>query len=337
MSIEFKLLDISTFADQVRVHNQVFTPVTESYWNKKHYLNPIANSLIFGAFINNELVGINCFQPYIYKYGGNDIRVLQSCESGVLKEYQGKGVWSKLMSYAYKHILEYNKYDVLIGFPNYRTSYGGFLKMGWTEELTMVNYVMVNNVKVFANTFICDNLFIRLLSQILNVQKAIISIRYLINKNKIFIKKCAPAELFWDINRNILQVTKDSIFLDWKLSYKNCSCINIIYNKQIVGSCIYGIIQHKGVPVIIINKISLKEGSSISKNNIIAAISRYISKKHRNAAYIRTWALPEDDSLNGILKSLLYKQMNHPNPFITKHINKDYSHLKWDISLLDLD
>lgn len=336
MSVEIKLLDISSLSDQLKVYTSVFGDVSESYWIDKHYHNPYGRSLIFGAYINNILVGINCFQPYVYGYSNIKFRVLQSCESGVLKEYQGKGIWSKLMSFAYDYILKYGQYDMLIGFPNYLTSYSGFIKQGWQKQFTMINYVMINNVKVFAKAFIGKNFIVYFFSYLLLLQKLIINIRYYCSKNRISISQCKPSDVSLNTNINVLHVAYDAKFLEWKVLYKKFKCIKVCYNGENIAYCIYGTTRHKEVPVITINKLSYIENSPISLANIMASICKFISKDQPKAAYVRTWAMP-DDLMNKLLKSLFFKKMSHPNPFITKYIHNDISSLKWDISLLDLD
>ena len=66
--IALTLLDERSIEKQVLVYRAAFElsiSLEENLikWKKKHYENPLGNSLIVGAFINEELVGMNAYMP----------------------------------------------------------------------------------------------------------------------------------------------------------------------------------------------------------------------------------------------------------------------------------
>mgnify|MGYP003290494663 CR=1 FL=1 len=62
--ISVKLLDDATIDMQVLLYQSAFNHICDfeierKNWMLKHYGNPIRNSFIFGAFIEDKLVGMN--------------------------------------------------------------------------------------------------------------------------------------------------------------------------------------------------------------------------------------------------------------------------------------
>ena len=117
MDFEIKALDRNTLPDQLGVYRAAFN-ATKGYeennavWIKKHYENPLGDSLVFGAYYEGKLVGMNAYMPVEYQYQGAIIPMLQSCESGVLPEFQGKGIWSKVVRYAIDYIFQNTKFII---------------------------------------------------------------------------------------------------------------------------------------------------------------------------------------------------------------------------------
>lgn len=317
--VEFKLLNRDTFDEQCHVYSMAFghkNKEIHNHWQKKHYDNPLGNSLIFGAYLDNKLVGINCFQPCTYKINGEILKVFQSCESGVLPECQGKGIWGKLMKFAESYIRTNTDCDVLIGFPNYRNSYPGFKKMSWNTICIMNNYLLINNAKSFFNALLPGKKSLHsILSPFLNLQKSLIKV---FNKNKLHIESISNNKLIWNNANNEISINLSGNDLNWKIDYKNLSCLEIKnQDNDILATCIYGLSKYKSEDIICIHKIDFTSNMQISKKIVLASLCNYLSKQYSSIAFIRIWIMP-DDELNKLFKNLLFLRTNHPNPFIVK-------------------
>ena len=109
MDIKLIIMDDSTIDQQVDLYRSAFNH-TEDFecikkkWIIKHYKNPIHNSFIFGAYYEDKLVGMNAYLPTKFVCNGEQVLCVQSCESAVDPDFQGRGIWSKVVKYALDYL-----------------------------------------------------------------------------------------------------------------------------------------------------------------------------------------------------------------------------------------
>lgn len=106
----------------IEVFNTIFNVDYNLEWFDWKYCNSIyGDSYLVLAFDGGKLIGIRGFWR-------NDIEgeSYQPCDTGVLREYRGRGVFTKSSKVALEHLDKYFIYN----FPN-ENSYPGYLKIGW--------------------------------------------------------------------------------------------------------------------------------------------------------------------------------------------------------------
>lgn len=331
------LLDELSLDQQILVYKQAFNNSTEiselrSLWKKKHYQNPYGNSLIFGVFIDGELAGMNAYMPYSFCYNGKEIRCLQSCESGVSPNYQGKGIWGRIVRYAVDYVFTNTEYEFIFGFPNYRNSYPGFVKMRWDTVGQMNNYVMVNNASNFIKS-ISSNRILPLFSFPLLFQKVLIKIK---STKRLSVTDCSIDDLLWINSSNTVYVNPSLNWIKWKKDYKKQSTIAVKENNLLLATCIYVQESYNNQHFIRIDNITFSEAARSMHSTILATLICNLFKKCPKSAFIRVWA-KDGDYLNRLFKKLFFLKSSHPNPFIIKSPNNQYNGLKWNLSFYDLD
>ncbi len=340
MDIEIKQLDRDTLSDQLMVYRAAFSSSKDydenkAMWVRKHYENPLGDSLVFGAYSDGKLAGMNSYMPVDYMYQGEVIPLLQSCESGVLPEFQGKGIWSKVVRYAIDHILHETEYHGVIGFPNYNNSYLGFKKMGWETLLEMENHVLINSSKAFADNIFKERKILKRLGRLGFLQR--IGVVFTgCGYGKYSIGPCGTGDLVWDDRDDTLTVTHTEELLEWKKRYKGIKTIAIRKDAKTLGTCIYSIGDYNGAKIVKLEKCCVPEASTISLKKAIALFCKYLQRQHPDAAFIRVWTMPDSD-WSSALKKLFFIKSSHPNPFIIKQKGNEISNKQWNLSFFDLD
>jgi hypothetical protein len=340
MVIEIRQLDKSSLSDQLAVYRAAFNPTkvydeNREMWVKKHYENPTGDSLVFGAYCDGKLAGMNSYMPVEYAYQGETIPMLQSCESGVMPEFQGKGIWSKVVCYAIDFILKETKYQAVIGFPNYVNSYPGFKKMGWETLFEMENYVMINSAKVLADSVFKNRQFFRLLGRFSFLQRIGIFLKGCCS-SKYKVDECGVEDLIWEDKPDVLSVTHTMELIDWKKAYKGIKAIAIKKDNRIQATCIYSLSDYDGSRIVKLEKCCVSRDSSITLKAATALLCKYLLTQHPDAAFVRVWAMPNSEWAQA-LKGLFFVKSSHPNPFIIKEEGNTFSKMKWDLSFFDLD
>lgn len=340
MNIEIKPLDKSTLQEQLRVYRAAFNPTKDyednyAIWGRKHYENPQGDSLVFGAYCDGVLVGMNSYMPVDYMYEGKVLPLLQSCESGVIPEFQGKGIWSKVVRFAIDYILKETNYLAVIGFPNFINSYPGFKKMGWETLLEMENYVMINNSKAFATNVFRDRKALKAFGRMGFLQRAGVVLSSL-NYGRYEIGECETEDLIWDDKSNVLSVRHTDELIDWKKQYRGIKTIAIKKDGKNLASCIYSIGEYNEARVIKLEKCNVSDTSLISLKKAVALFCKYLQQQHPDTAFIRVWTMPGAE-WSSALKHLLFLKSSHLNPFIIKQNGKDLSDKQWNLSFFDLD
>lgn len=106
----------------------------------KHQANPVLlKNTFFQKHDESMVIGTNCFDGAIVGSGEKQFKIAQSCDTAVVPEARGKGVFTSLIQEAEKHLKE-EGVEMLLGFPNYN-SYHGFVKMGWKHIGNFVPWV----------------------------------------------------------------------------------------------------------------------------------------------------------------------------------------------------
>lgn len=341
--IKVKLLNDESIDEQVNVYRKSFgfscsDLDIKKKWVSKHYENPNGGSLIFGAYDGERIVGINAFMPLKYSLKGKDIIVYESCESGVLPEYRGRKIFSSLINAAEKYIEEQTEACALIGFPNYRNSYPGFLKLGWKEVAKMSNYILVCNG---------SELFFNLTGRHFGIAN-IANIQQLLVRKNSRKAKYSFVDYFEDDNKNIIsnkldngiEIKISSDFLAWKNSYKQLRGFNVYRDGSIVASFFYSSQGFRNSKMICIEKmISYCDGNELVK--LYSACIRKIIKDNKDQSFIRIWAL-DGTSEAKVVKKLGFIKSKHPNPFIVYLLNNNVvikdSDFNWkSLSFIDVD
>lgn len=332
---------------QIRVYREAFEATetldeTKTRWTTKHYQNPYKNSYIFGAYDGDLLVGINAFMPVPYKINGSRVNIVQSCESGVLVSYRGKGLWSKILKFAIAYFENETDVKFIYGFPNIKNSYPGFVKMGWKTVTDVRNLIMINNGKEFSKLFTKSGKSLGL-AKICEAQKFIINLKA--DSKKYAVSPCAISDikiqkgLCSDATYNI-DISKE--WLKWKAECNRLQVVKVENNGQGVAYCIFSNDRYDGVSTIRLYSIA----SCISKNTnkaIVATCLEYLSTHYREAAFIRFWATPDSQEVK-MSKGLGFLTSKHRNPFIVFGIqnNRDQkaffeNYKYWNLSFMDLD
>ncbi len=333
LKYEIRRLSAESIDDQVKVYIDSFEHYESSFefikkrWEIKHFKNPIGKSYIFGAFDNHTLVGINCFLQMKYQFGDDVIKVLQSCESGVLKSYRRKGIWGQIMSYAKQYLSDNTDNAAIIGFPNYVNSYPGFVKMGWKTIFNEKNMLFICNGNMALEMYLGKHWW-TVFGKILNIQA--FKLRKSPVEGKIDISERLSLDDLEFNDKKQMQLFINQEWIDWKAKYEGLKVFHVVKEGKTIGTII-GKIEQK-------NEIPYFQMYSIKGENIYLAFSsfyRYLLKD--SISLIRGWC-----KYDSKYKGLGFIEMNkHLNPFIITTLNKDFDWILgeniWNPNFLDLD
>ncbi len=339
--LHVELLGEETIEEQLQVYKTAFNTssdynVLKKRWYYKHYSNPVHESFVFGAYDGNFLVSINAYMPMRYQIDNRIVNLIQSCESGTLPDYRGKGVWSKVVKYAVNYFKESGKYDFLIGFPNYENSFGGFMKMDWNYDLDLINYVLISNGDCFSKLLFGRKMFFSQAFELPQIRlRESLMDNYLISAKDKQIKN-DKSEAF-DV-----ELSKE--FIEWKKEYKELKsfCIKSNVNDSI-AVCLYEIDNYKGAKIAVLDRIIPLDDKG-NYREIYSVALQEIMNRNNDLAFIRTWVIRGSET-EKIVKSLWFLESKHKNPFITYQLKEDVvtekelrDKMKWkNLSFLDLD
>ena len=334
------ILDESTIDEQIDLYKICFDIVEVSqklrpFWIKKHYQNPLGKSLIFGIVIDGKLAGMNAFLPVMYEYNSEKFLCLQSCESGVNPLFQGRGIWKKIMLFATGYIFSNTDYKMIIGFPNYRNSYPGFVKMKWETKHQMNNFVLINNTKSFVHAIGLPRV-VSLLHPFLSIQKIGYKIKGLFGSNKYEFKEGEFDSLIWQESHDMMNIFHSKDWLKWKFDYADEQVVNIYDKGALVASCVYKESAFEQESVIRIDRICFNDGNKQRQSVVVSKLLRYLSDKFPNAAFFRVWTM-NGQGIERIIKSMFFLKSSHPNPFIIKKGDNNCPDVNWNLSFFDLD
>lgn len=336
-----RLLDESTIEEQVKVYIRSFDvnePIDEiiEYWKKKHYDNPTQRSYIFGVYAGEQLVSINAYMPMHYQINAEICKVIQSCESGTIPEYRGKGIWSKVVRFAVNFLKKENIFDFLIGFPNYENSYGGFMKMGWIHVADVANYILITNGKELTKNF---------------APKVIASFGAFLGLQKVATRSKTKKE--YRVVNELLEVNdcKKGFVLEanlsyvlWKENYKGLQLFSIVDDKnKTLAECMYFRSTYKDSEVVNFCNPMIDKGCH-DIEGVYATAIKHVIESNPKAAFIRTWVI-QGSIAEKMYKKIWFLHSMHHNPFIIYPLKDNVvlndvllSADNWiNISFLDLD
>ncbi len=141
---QFYISDDKSHLDVESIHNYLSE---ESYWSKgiplKTVQDSIENSLCVGVFNNNKTIGfariISDFATYAYL-----------CDVFVLREFQGKGISKKLMSFVMQHpkLKGLRRWSLMT-----KDAHGVYAQFGWKQMSSPDNAMEIN----FPNIYKTEN------------------------------------------------------------------------------------------------------------------------------------------------------------------------------------
>lgn len=343
MQFDVRMVDISSIKDQVEVFRESFEINDDiedmiSTWKKKHYENPIGNSIIFAAYDKDLMVGINAFMPVEYSYKGTSLRFVQSCESGVRVSYRRKGIWKQIMQAAMQYFESEGIVDAMIGFPNYKNSYPGFIRLGWKDICNMSNSLMVLDGSKTFRAFLGKSLPIA--GKILNIQKVLPLLK---SDGKMSVCKVDIGQMDFNcgISADKIQINCNKDFITWKAGYKSIDLYKVKKGASDILALFCGHEKLDGVEYCEIYRIiQLSSDISLGKK-AFARFVTYLSKQ-KKVAFIRAWEHEKQYDSIFYSSSGFIKTSSHPNPFIVHASNKEITNIvsnneNWVLSFLDLD
>lgn len=337
MNYKIKLLNEFSINEQVEVYADSFdtnTSIQELlvFWKEKHYSNPVGNSYIFGAYDDDELVGINAFLQMKYINKNKKMKILQSCESGVKKSHRRKGIWKSIMQYAMNYFKNNEVCDYIIGFPNYKNSYPGFMKLGWEHVIDMSNILMVNNGIQTGQALLGRS---NIIFKLLEIQK----IRIITNRKRGYklenFKYDNTKKQIW-LDDDYFSVDIDEAWVEWRKKYKNYNYYQITKNDEVIGVVVDAVRKLNGVSYIEIVKL-IQVGTD---KEYINGLKFYFSElmKRRESNFIRVWYDKTDTEKTKLKKMWFIETKKHPNPFIVFQVNDqlrresiEFKPMFWDL------
>lgn len=340
-----KRLGQDTIDRQIEVFREAFShsediSATRTYWVKKHFQNPLGESYIFGAFDGDLLVGLNAFLPMEYCFQGTYYRLLQSCESGVRPTHRRKGVWAQLMCFAMDYFEQEGMFDALIGFPNIKNSYHGFLKLGWHHVCSLDNYLMVHRGSQLMRVKLKNKLLSRL-GRIFEIQKICLFLSARTPQNATWNKGWLLT--FIDNNHSHFFLSRRSDVFQWKQSYQGMQSVVLQQENTVLASCYYAKTPFRGAEMIRVLSLETKHASRKEQRALAAACICHIMKIHPEAGGVRIWGCSTSPIVS-VLKKLLFIRSKHQNPFIVYPLNPSpeqktllLDEKNWAPSFVDLD
>lgn len=335
---KIRLLKKDSIEEQILVFNATFQDGRQydeirSKWELKHYCNPLGESLVFGAYVGDKLVGVKCYYPAEYICQSQRFSILVSCDSAVLPQYQGNGIWNTLIKYAIDYIYKKTNYKTIISFPKPDTTYQGFKKMGWITINQMNNYIYINNSSNFSK-ILSKSVFLNAISFLFDLQKISVNLFDRLAKNYT-VQECNPMDLLWAYDENSMHIHINENTLQWKIQLQDLKSIAVYQNNKIIATCLYSIRPFSRQQILKIYHIA-STGVQNMDISILAKIITYLSKEYPECAYIRTWVAKES-RMNKIYKKLLFLQFVQTNPFVINCKEDCEFPNVWDVSMFDLD
>lgn len=126
-----------------KLHNTLFknTAISQEWWDWYREIERFDRSLftrVYGAFDGDHLVGIWCVEPKNMLANGKMLQVGRCFSVGIHPEYQRRGLFVKLSTYAIEKEREIGQYEYILGFPEVgRPVIDAHIKSGWHSVQTI--------------------------------------------------------------------------------------------------------------------------------------------------------------------------------------------------------
>lgn len=340
-NLEYRIekVGIATVDKQIEVFTDAFDiPINRERWIHKHYHNPNAQGgNIFAAYHGEEMVGINAFIPMKYQYRGETFWGMQSCDSAIRKEHQGKGAFTKIISEATEHFRIIGS-DFVFGFPN-KKSYGAFVKLGWKNSIDMNTYVYaLNPRKVFDEILSSYPLLYRVLGYAYMAYQSV--------KLKRFV--ALPVQREKDINYTesaIINVKEGGFIEDygrWKLLKEDCAIFSVYSGRELVLELLVKFEKSKGNDGNSLRKTYILNAKSFceDRNQLVNAI-RSFCKYIKEGKDLVITSTKEDSSFNNALRKTGFVKFNCFSMVVkflsNNRLSKDISSKKASFEIQPID
>lgn len=318
------------------VFNNVFGNISNEQFVNKHYNNPERlNKAIYYMKENGKMIGINGFMGCVLHKKNITIRTAQSCDTAVLDEYRGKGIFTKIVSAAENGLKE-EGVQVLIGLPN-DNSYYGFKKMGWKdleETRTVVLRLDIMNARGKKGRFF------DWIDRIWNMCKLFLIYKNMLASYKVKIDEKFPfdEEEISSINvHDEFTFYRNQNYYRWRLDKKNVKYLRVYENNKLVGYIIFRKADD-GIKRIV--EIIDWWMISYEKKSILARMIYEVHKIYKG--YILFPFLNSEGKELKILQQLgfiINKKDKHRIIYkiLDENLGTDIMHKKLQIRLLDVD
>tara|TARA_Y100000590_G_scaffold465634_1_gene638471 strand:- start:7104 stop:8123 length:1020 start_codon:yes stop_codon:yes gene_type:complete len=294
----------------IKLYKKVFRKeLTIQNWHWKYNTYASADKFIFLAFNESRCIGQYALIPYRLSSYGDTIQALLSLDSMIDPDYQGRRIFTELMNYARKELL--NLKDPSITFINENT---------FNIYTKQFNWKYVGNIPVYCRPLSLMQLrngnkilyiILKPFSLIIN---SISSEKNNISLDPINIfdleieRKCINADKLYSIGR-----TKE--FLNWRYiqSPEDYDCFKIMYKGNLIGYCVIKIEEKFGLKFAWIMDIFIEKKYANFFHNVLNAISiKYFLKSD-----FITSLLPNSYYKKYYLKSVFLKipQVLFPHKF----------------------
>ncbi len=344
MDFRISILDETSINDQVKMGYMDFgKQMLSEKWKNKYYNNPAGKSYVFGAFVDDRLVGINSFMQIDFVYKGITIKTVESGDSIVDPEYRRKGIFSQIIKYA-ENYLRNAGYDLIIGFPN-NQSYPGFIKLGFLDLCHVKNEIIVVDLKKMVY-----ELYGKKIPRIFNLKPRMIFLGAVLNAKreksmKLSVSDSAPYDSFESFaNDEYICQNISKKIIGWKFLLDKFFFYNVQNAEdEFIASFVFGRFKLRGK----FDTLTLIHifNNSANEKEFVRAYALVINDilKNNSCTLIRKWRTKSDLELQAGIKCGFLKIKKY-NPFIVNILTEDKGKKKlladannWNPMMVDLD
>ena len=260
----------------VKLYKEVFRkalPIQNWHWKYNTFSE--AGKYIFLAFDKSRCIGQYALIPYKLNSYGETIQALLSLDSMIHPDYQGRRIFSELVKYARKSLI--NLGDPSITFLNENSISVYTKKFNWKYLGNIPIYCRPLSLKQLKNSnkilFYLFKPFSLIINYISSEKKDIIlhQINYFDEQIE---RKCSKENRFYSMGR-----TKE--FLNWRYikSPHDYQCFKIIYKGNIIGYCVLRIEEKFGLKLAWIMDLFIDDEFANIFNNVLNVIADKYSLK----------------------------------------------------------
>ncbi len=265
------------------------------------------------AIEGDKVAGFQSFFYWPYTFNGRTYYSLQSGNTLVHKDYRGKGLFQKLINYAFEK--KEISADFMMGFP-VQASFKGFIKNKWLNVLNLKWYVRVMNP---------------------------IAIVFPIGLNKRFSEKFEPAE-----NKSErLKLSEGNDFISWKHKLKGSNHKYYFYTAEVnegkkITFELRTQVRKKIIKELIIGKIYFEQGTEqyleTGLKKLLHDVRKSLSVTMISIAINEDCKLPDYVK---VLKKTRFRKIENEIHFIVRPLKTDIESITnawlWDLGRADID